>query len=88
MRVNSITILGQKIKVEYIKGLVKKESIWGDADPFKKKIRLEDSLKGKEYERVLRHEKMHMILGLSGITNLLPLEVEEAICTLIEIEEL
>ena len=79
-----LTILGEKIIVKYVDLI--SEDISGDADVVKRTIRIEKKLNSKERQRVLAHEQFHMKLGLSGLSDLLDPKMEEALCTLAEIE--
>ena len=84
-----VKVLGQWVRVEH-KDLsvdaAPDENLHGDCNVERRLIRLDQSLEGADYKRVLRHEKMHMKLGLSGLSELLTPEQEEAICVLSEID--
>lgn len=81
-RKTRIRVKGEWVRVEHVDLSV--EELLGDADINKRVIRIEISLTDKEYKRVLAHEKMHMILGLSGLAELLSAELEEGICVAME----
>ena len=81
---NSVTILGQLIDVEYVDDLIITEGIYGDACAVEYKIRLDASLDDEKFKHILRHEKMHIILRLSGLVEHLSPETEEALCCLME----
>ena len=77
-----VNVLGSRIEVEYTD--LTKDECYGDADPRGKKIRIHHTLEGAELRRILRHEKMHIAIGLAGLSEWLTDEQEEAICTLVE----
>ena len=56
----------------------------GDCDCDSRVIRIEASLEGEQYNRVLRHEIFHMKVRLSGLKELLQDDVEEALAVLME----
>jgi hypothetical protein len=60
------------------------ETLYGDCDSATRIIRIEKSSDDELCKRILKHEKMHMKLGLSGLTEILTSEQEEAICVLAE----
>ncbi len=47
-------------------------------------IKIDSELTGDRFERVLKHEIFHAYLGVTGLTELLPPHVEEAICIMME----
>lgn len=80
----STTILGVKVRIQHVPNLTAIEGILGDADDDKLLIRLAAELEGAQYKRVLRHERVHMALRLSGLVELLTDGTEEALCRLFE----
>lgn len=76
-------ILGQRVNIKY----VTMSNDHGQCDVALREIRLNKKLDGDSLYRVLRHEKMHMRLGISGISELLTSEMEEALCCLAESED-
>ena len=89
-RPDRVKILGQWCAVKFMdlkeEGQRNNETLYGDCDLATRTIRVEQSLDDDLAKRVLKHEKMHMKLGLSGLSELLTLEQEEAICVLMESE--
>tara|TARA_R100000742_G_C4256970_1_gene74823 strand:+ start:129 stop:404 length:276 start_codon:yes stop_codon:yes gene_type:complete len=83
-----IKILGQWAKVQYVDltkgGEAVGEVLYGDCDVATRTIRIEKSLDDNLTKRVIKHETMHMKLGLSGLSEILTDEQEEAICVLVE----
>jgi len=79
-----IKILGQWVNLEHVD--LTKEGVHGDCDVEQRKIRIHIGLEGERYKRVLRHECEHMKFGLSGLVELLTPELEEALCTLAEVD--
>jgi len=82
-----ITLLGRKIPVEYcsqlrLDVLTSSQGALGyfDGDM----IYILQSMPEDKQERVLRHEKAHAILSITGLTNLLEDNLEEAICDAME----
>jgi hypothetical protein len=84
-KANSTRILGVRIKIEHVPNLTADEGILGDADDDTFTIRLDAGLEGDRYRRVLRHERTHMALRMSGIVEHLDDNTEEAICRLFEV---
>jgi len=74
--------LGVWVKIEHTS--LAEEGILGDSTVTKRVIRIEKTLEGGEYLRVLRHECMHMKLGISGLSDMLNKKQEEALCVLAE----
>ena len=77
---DSCIIMGQIISIKY----VTLSNDHGSSDVALREIRLNKKLADDVLERVLRHEKFHMKLGLSGLTEILSSELEEALCNLAE----
>ena len=73
-------ILGQK--VEILDNFPLPEDILGDSDIDTRCIRLSSKLTKQQYNRVLAHEIMHMIVGLAG--RWLTDDQEESLCILME----
>ena len=88
-RPDTVRVLGQRCHVLYVdlKSESKdEETLYGDCDAATRIIRIERTLDDDMTKRVLKHEKMHMKLGLSGLTELFTTEQEEALCVLAESE--
>ncbi len=89
-RPERVKILGQWCKVNFTdlkeEGNRNNEILYGDCNLTTRTIRVEQSLDDEIAKRVLRHEKMHMKLGLSGLSEMLNPEQEEALCVLMESE--
>lgn len=83
-KANSTRIFGVKVDIEHVKGLAEKEGALGIADDDQLLISLDADLEGDRYKRVLRHERTHMALRMSGIVEHLDDPTEEAICRLFE----
>lgn len=81
-RKTKIKVLGQWVKVEHV-DLVK-EDIHGDACAVTRVIRIETTLEGDHYGRIMKHETEHMRLRLSGLAELMTDELEEALACLAE----
>ena len=89
-RPDRVKILGQWINILYVdlkpEGDKDNETLYGDCDVAARIIRVEKSSDDELCKRILKHEKLHMKLGLSGLTEILSSEQEEAICVLAETE--
>jgi hypothetical protein len=89
-RPDRLKVLGQWCHVLYVdlkkEGAENSETLYGDCDAALRVIRIEKTLDDDMTKRVLKHEKMHMRLGLSGLSEILSSEQEEAICVLMESE--
>jgi hypothetical protein len=83
-KIESTMILGVKVRIQHVPFLSATEGILGDADDDKQLIRLDADLEDAQYKRVLRHEKVHMALRLSGLVELMTDDLEEALCRLFE----
>lgn len=75
-------VLGQWVTIDHCD--LKNEELWGDCDVGKRIIRIKDDATDEEYQRVLRHEVCHMRLGISGLSEFLTPELEEALAVLAE----
>ncbi|RZA27146.1 MAG: protein DA1 [Proteobacteria bacterium] len=49
------------------------------------KIRINENLEKADYHRLLVHECIHAALAISGIADQISKEVEESICTVMEL---
>ena len=83
----TITILGREIPVEFVSQKTldevseDKESIgYFDGNS----IFIKQSLPAAQKQRVLKHEIIHAMFNISGLTHLLKPDIEEAICDLME----
>lgn len=89
-RPDRVKILGQWCHILYVdlkaEGDQADEIFWGDANVDTRIIRIEKTADDEMTKRILRHEKMHMKLGLSGLSELFSAEQEEALCVLAESE--
>ncbi len=79
-RPKSVTILGQRITIEYIKDYPAENAL-ALFDSENLKITIKDTV---YYDKYLIHECVHAALYVSGLSNLLSSEMEEAICTACE----
>lgn len=77
-----VNILGTRFKIEHVD--LTSEGLCGDCDVDHKIIRIEQSLEGKAFKETLTHEKFHAMLTLSGLSQFLTDELEEALCRLVE----
>ena len=80
-----IEILGHRFKVVVCE-LPSSDThyLHGDCDTSRRYIRINASDSPGVQIRTLFHEKLHAILGISGVSNLLSEEVEEAIVVALE----
>lgn len=62
----------------------KNETLYGYFDDIHSIIYIDKSLDQTVYERILLHEITHAILSVTGISNLLKTNLEEAICDAME----
>ena len=81
-----IKVFGQAVTVRYIDKLKNEDGIpcLGLSHINDRTIELEQGLSKAATARVLRHEIFHMKLGISGLTELLSEELEEALAVLAE----
>jgi hypothetical protein len=82
-----INVLGQRVKVEIIKGLTfRGDECEGMCQPSERVIQIDDSLRCEplRFERVLVHETFHMAVRLAGMNELIDLPTEEAMAVLVE----
>jgi len=83
-------VLGQWVDILYVdlkpEGEKDDENLFGDCDVPNRVIRIEKTLEGELFKRTLRHEKQHMKLGISGLSNQLSPELEEQLCDLAEVD--
>ena len=83
----SLTILGQDFEIQHVPNLiVDGEKCEGGCYCSERVIKIDDVLRFEvdRYNRVLTHELMHMAIGISGISEMMDLKTEEAICVLME----
>ena len=87
MKKTKTRILGEWVTIEYVKDLADEEGnkVWGLCNADTRTISLNADMEPALMERTLKHEKTHMILRLSGLFELISIEVEEALATLMEI---
>lgn len=85
--ITSIKVLGREIKVEYC-SQTRLSLLADDADALGffdgETIFIKQSLSEKPKKRILMHEKIHAILAISGLSNMLDSDMEEAICDAME----
>ena len=81
-----IKVLGQTVVVRYIANLKNEDNIscWGLSHTNERYIEIDKGLSKAASARVLRHEIFHMKLGISGLSELLPEGLEEALAVLAE----
>lgn len=82
-------MLGESISIIYVQNLmVEGDKCEGACYLSERLIKIEEDLKAdyERLQRVIKHELMHMKLGISGISQMMDLRMEEAICTLMETE--
>jgi hypothetical protein len=82
-----VTVLGQEVRIEHVPNLlVGDERCEGGCYISERLIKISDEHREDElrYNRILVHEMVHMILGISGVSEMLTLPVEEAICVVME----
>lgn len=79
-RPKSVTILGQRITIEYTKDYPAENAL-ALFDSENLKITIKDTV---YYDKHLIHECCHAALYVSGLSNVMSEELEEAICTAIE----
>lgn len=77
-----IKVLGEWFRVLHMD--LSEEGLFGDCDVDNRVIRIDQSLEGKSFKETLKHEKFHAMLRISGISELLGDQLEEAICRLVE----
>lgn len=75
-------ILGEWVELEHVQ--FDNDDRWGDCDVGKRIIRIVETATDEEYARVLRHEVCHMRMGISGLTEFMTPELEEALAVLAE----
>ncbi len=79
---NRIKIFGEWVTLDHVD--LTSEGIYGDCTVSSRTIRLHVGLEGAEYKRVLAHESEHMRLGISGLSEMMSAELEEALAVLAE----
>ena len=82
-----VTVLGQEVRIEHVPNLlVADERCEGGCYISERLIKISDEHRADEvrYNRILVHEMVHMILGISGVSEMMTLPVEEAVCVVME----
>jgi hypothetical protein len=82
-----VTVLGQEVRIEHVPNLlVDGERCEGGAFISERLIKISDEHREDEarYSRILIHEMIHMVLGISGVSEMMTLPVEEAVCVVME----
>ena len=82
-RPTKIDIMGIEFKIVYPKK-ISDDGVLGECDYTSRVIKIQANLKEDLFESCLRHEVIHAILGMCGISHLLKHEMEEAIVLAIE----
>ena len=62
----------------------KGETLYGYFDDIKSIIYIDNTLPQATYDRILLHELVHAVLSITGLTNLLKPDLEEAIADAME----
>lgn len=82
-----LLVLGKSVKISYVSKSELKahgEDLWGVYLPEGPEILIYKHLAVKRRLEVLRHEVMHAMLDISGLSTILNEKEEEAICNLVE----
>jgi hypothetical protein len=82
-----VTVLGQEVRIEHVVNLlVEGERCEGGCYVSERLIKISDEHRAGEarYNRILIHEMVHMILGISGVSEMMTLPTEEAVCVVME----
>lgn len=86
-RPSSTEILGQQFKIEHldhIPAAADEGVVYGETDSLKRSIKMKKTDDDDSYESTLLHETIHGILGISGLTELLEGNMEEALVLALE----
>lgn len=78
-----LNILGAKVQVRYVKGLIDEHNSMGRAMFEKNEIHIDASLRGVARKETLIHEVTHWALYRSGLQEGMDRQIEEAICQVI-----
>lgn len=86
---SQLKILGRNIPVNYlspleINAVAKDDDILGYYCGTAQAIYINNTLEGKRLEETLIHEIVHAILNFSGLTQMMPEGLEEAVCNAME----
>jgi len=76
----SISILGQNVRIQYMD----LEDMYGCFEQNPLTIKMDKGLEGEAFERVLFHELFHAVVHISGLSELLAHDLEEALATACE----
>ena len=82
-----VTVLGQEVRIEHVPNLLVDEArCEGGCYISERLIKISDEHREDEgrYNRILVHEMIHMVLGISGVSEMMTLPVEEAVCVVME----
>lgn len=86
-----LVLLGRKISIKHVPMAQLREiypdpaeEVWGWYAPMEYTIYLYSGLEPESYKRVLLHEITHALLHISGLTNCLKENHEEAVCDIME----
>jgi len=80
-RPTSLTVLGQRLAIEYVKAPLDLDETQGFYDPSRRLIRVLDE---EGWEATLFHELVHAVLSITGHTETLGEKAEEAIVRALE----
>jgi len=79
------TVLGMTVTVQHVHKLrVGDDDCEGACYASERLIKIDDSITGDRYRRVVDHELAHMLLRISGMAEVLTEQQEEAIAVLLE----
>ena len=82
-----VLVLNQTFDIEHVQNLlVDGEKCEGVCYTSERTIRIESALLAnpERYNRVVKHELLHAALGVSSISEMMELKMEEAICVMFE----
>lgn len=86
-RVRCVVVNDQEFSVEYVDNLmIDGEVCEGGCWLSQRTIKLNTDVLSCcwRHDRVLRHEIYHALIGISGLTEVMPPNVEEALCVMLE----
>ena len=87
-RPSKIKVLGQVVTIKQVTNLKNEDGIacHGLCEVHNRIISIEKGMPNDKYIRLVRHETFHMKLGMSGLSEMLTDEQEEALAVLAEID--
>lgn len=80
----TVNIMGKVFEVAHPKQVASDKDVYGHTVGHDRKITIKGSLSGEAFEDTLLHETIHAILAVSGMTEMLSEEHEEAIVVALE----